>query len=302
MARESTITQEQVNAAADTIRASGAKPTLRAVREHLGSGSMATVLKLLQVWQSGQIKPAAQDITLPAGIQRQLVDFVSQEVSSARAELESDLVSLQQSQADLIAENERQSRTIEIQAESVDSLTAEKAGLTGRLAQIESDLTRSVEEVAVERAAAERARTELAKAQLRLEAVPHIEAEIKRLRDELAIEAKARTAAEQSAAVLAAELKSETRRAAESEVREKAVSSRLAEIEQQARATVQELGTARVQVQAQQTALDAAAREIDAGKKTTAEAKAEAKKSAEESAELRGRLTQLEKAVKPATK
>jgi len=76
MAREATITQEQVNAAADAIRASGAKPTARAIRDQLGSGSMATVLKFLQVWQAGQVKPAAQDVTLPPALTRRLVDFI----------------------------------------------------------------------------------------------------------------------------------------------------------------------------------------------------------------------------------
>ena len=45
MGRESVITQEEVNVVADQLRATGAKPTARAVREALGGGSMATVLK-----------------------------------------------------------------------------------------------------------------------------------------------------------------------------------------------------------------------------------------------------------------
>ncbi|WP_455289003.1 DNA-binding protein [Cupriavidus necator] len=36
MGREATITQEQVNAAADGLRAAGQRPTVRAVRERLG--------------------------------------------------------------------------------------------------------------------------------------------------------------------------------------------------------------------------------------------------------------------------
>lgn len=81
---------------------------------------MATVLKLLQVWQSGQIKPVAQDVTLPPAIPRQLVDFVGQEVSQARADLQADLIGVQQAQSDLIAESERQTATIETQADALD--------------------------------------------------------------------------------------------------------------------------------------------------------------------------------------
>lgn len=53
MAREATIGQEEVNAVADSIRAAGIKPTAQTIREGLGRGSMATVLRLFHVWQSG---------------------------------------------------------------------------------------------------------------------------------------------------------------------------------------------------------------------------------------------------------
>ena len=203
MAREATITQEQVNAAADAIRASGTKPTARAVREAVGGGSMATVLKLLQVWQSGQVRVEEGPVVLPAGLQRALVDFIGQEVASAKTDLQSDLVVAQQANSDLIAESERQASTIELQAENLETLQAEKAELAGRLAQVESDLARATDDIANERQASEHARTELAKAELRLEALPRIEAEADRLRGELAGERTAKVAAEQAAAVAA---------------------------------------------------------------------------------------------------
>lgn len=201
MTREATITQEQVNAAADAIRAGGAKPTARAVREAVGSGSMATVLKLLQVWQGGQARVEDSPVVLPVGLQRALVEFIAQEVAGAKASLQSDLVVAQQANGDLIAESERQSSTIELQAEALESAQAEKAELVGRLAQVESELARATENVDGERQAAELARTELAKAQLRLDALPRIEAEVDRLRAELVTERTAKVAAEQAAAV-----------------------------------------------------------------------------------------------------
>lgn len=84
---------------------------------------------------------------------------------------------------------------------------------------IESDLARSADDVVAERASAEHARTELAKAQLRLEALPRIEADADRLRAELAAESKARVAAEQQAAVLAAKLEATTDRTTKAEAR-----------------------------------------------------------------------------------
>jgi hypothetical protein len=200
MPREATITQEQVNAAADAIRASGTKPTARAVRETVGGGSMATVLKLLQVWQGGQIRVEEGPVVLPPGLQRALVDFIAQEVARSRADLESDLACAQQANADLIAESERQASTIEMQAIALESAQAEKAELIGRLAQVESDLARATEDVAGERNAAELARTEMAKTQLRLEALPTLEAENERLRAALEEERTARTDAQRQSA------------------------------------------------------------------------------------------------------
>lgn len=284
MAREATITQEQVNAAADTIRASGAKPTARAVREALGGGSMATVLKFLQTWQAGQVRVEESPVVLPAGLQRALVDFIGQEVASAKAVLQDDLVAAQQANGDLIAESERQASTIEIQAEALESAQAEKAELAGRLAQVESDLAKAGDDVAAERQAAEHARTELAKAQLRLEALPRIEAEADRLRGELEAERTAKVAAEQAAAVALAKLEGMTDRA-------KTAEAATEKAEKQAANATQELSSARVQVLSQQTALDAAVRESDDLRRQAKEARAEAKKSGEEAAELRGQLS-----------
>lgn len=295
MAREATITQEQVNAAADTIRASGAKPTARAVREALGGGSMATVLKFLQLWQAGQVRTAESPVVLPAGLQRALVDFIGQEVAGAKADLQDDLVAAQQANGDLIGESERQASTIELQAEALETVQAEKAELAGRLAQVESDLAKAGDDVASERQAAEHARTELAKAQLRLEALPRIEAEADRLRGELEQERTAKVAAEQTAAVALAKLEGMTDRAKKAE----AIAEKT---EKQAALAAGELSGARVQVQAQQTALDTAARECDDLRRQAQGAREEAKKSGEEAAELRGQLLAEKKPATKATK
>ena len=300
MAREATITQEQVNAAADAIRATGAKPTARAIRDQLGTGSMATVLKLLQVWQSGQVRPAAQDVTLPPGLTRALVDFIGQEVATARAGLEADLATAQQASADLIAESERQAATIESQAEALDLAHGEKAELQGKLGQMESDLATARDEAARERQAAEAARTELAKAQLRLEALPRIEAEADRLRQELDAERQARTAAEQKAAVLTSKVEYET------ELRQKAENDlvehvRMAEdAAKRALASAEALGNERVAVQAAQARLEAAAREVADAVKVRDAAREEAKKATEAAAELCGQLAALKGGTKPS--
>lgn len=293
MAREATITQEQVNSAADTIRAGGGKPTARAVRDQLGGGSMATVLKFLQAWQAGQIKPMAQDIALPPALQRILVDFVSQEVAAARADLEPEIVALQQAQADLIAESERQASHIEALSNVLEETQAEKAEVTGRLVQMESDLSTARDDAHAAEQAAELARTELAKAQLRLESMPRLEKEIERLLTELSEMRESATASAQSAAVFEAKMGAAIERAAATEVRETAAQKKIDQAELQAREDAKQIASLRLELQTQQTALEAQSRELAATQQSANESRVAAKEAGEVAAELRGRLAAL---------
>ena len=209
MAREASITQEQVNAIANAMQADGAKPTARGIRDHLGIGSMATVLKYLQVWQGEQRRPPDAPATLPSALQRSLMDFAAHEVATAKAELHAELVATQQANRDLIAESERQMAALEQHAVAIDIAQAEKSALAGRLSQIESDLVAARNDAMTERIAAEVARTELATARYRLEAVTQLKSDLDRLHSQFEQERQARVAAEQNAAVLAAKLEAE---------------------------------------------------------------------------------------------
>lgn len=206
MAREATITSEGVAAVANRIRAGGGRPTARAVREELGSGSMATVLKHLRVWQADEGRHVAGPAVLPPALQRALVEFIGQEVASATAPLESDLEAAEQANGDLIAESERRALVLEEAEREANLLRTEVAAVKGRLSQVSANLEDSQQAIQVERHAAEVARTELAKAQVRLEVVPDLESELERLRAALEAERNARAAAEQAAAVSGAKL------------------------------------------------------------------------------------------------
>lgn len=309
MAREASITQEQVNAAADAIRAAGGKPTARAVREQLGTGSMATVLKLWQNWQAGQIKPVEQPLGLPPALQRALLDCIGQEVSAARAGLEVDLVTSQLAQADLMKECERQAATIEIQADALQAAQEAQAAQAGRMGQLEADLAKATSDAQQERRTAELARTELAKIHLRLEAMPKMEAEIAALRTELAAEHLARTAAEQTAAVLSARLEASERRAGELDTDRRKGEARIVELIKAAEATAaeakkagQELATVTGVTKTLEAKLDAATRELEAAKAAISAAQNAAKKAGEEAAELRGQLKASQDAAAKAAK
>jgi chromosome segregation ATPase len=204
MGRDATVTYEQVAGIADSIQASGGKPTLRAVREQVGGGSMGTINKLLQEWRGSHERRAAVDMTLPPALQRALLDFMSTEIAGARAPLEAEIAEHQAAAEILAAENERQTETIRDLSAQIEGLTADRAGIEGKAAHLAADLATAREEITRERQAAESARVELAKAQLRLEGLPRLEAEITALRADLDRERQGRVQAEQESAVLTA--------------------------------------------------------------------------------------------------
>ena len=283
MSRQASITQEQVNAAAETIRADGIKPTARSVRDALGGGSITTVLKLLHIWQNSQSAAEERTIVLPVNIHRALLDLVGQEVAAAKVGPLADLVAAQQANGDLIVENERQSSTIALQAEALELAQAENAQLAGRLVEVESQLSRCQEHDADERKAAETARTERAMALLRLQSLPRIEAEADHLRAEAERERNAKVAAEQVAAVAVAKLDAMTDRANKAEAKAE-------EAEKKAHQSSQAFHDARVQIQAQQTALEVAKREMADVHLQAKTAREDANKLGEVAAELRGRI------------
>ncbi len=170
------------------------------IRERHGSGSLGTIHKLFQQWEAGQSRQIEAALALPPALQRAILEFMDQELTSARAELESKLMDAQQAANDLAAENERQASQIETLETTVEDLQGEKATLAGRVAQLETDLASARDDAGRERQAAEAARTELAKAQLRLEAMPILERENERLQAALDAERTTRTDAEKKAA------------------------------------------------------------------------------------------------------
>jgi DNA repair exonuclease SbcCD ATPase subunit len=283
MGREATITPEQVHAIADAIKAEGGKPTLRAVRERLGTGSMGTIARLLQQWKAGQERQAAADLVLPPALQRAVLDFMAAELSAARAPLEAEVAEAQQTAADLAAENERQADTIAEQGEVLDTLATEKAAAEGKAGQLAADLIGAKEEAVRERQAAEAARTELAKATLRLEAMPRLEADLAAIRAELAKEHQGRIEAEQQAAVLAAQKTDLEGRLVDAKKEAERTAAQLQRAQERAEQQADALADARVTIQTAQARAEDLAEQLDAARK-------ESKAAGEEAAILRGQI------------
>ncbi|MDN7664069.1 DNA-binding protein [Burkholderia cenocepacia] len=300
MGREATITAEQVNAIADAMKVEGIKPTSRAVRERLGNtGSMGTINRLLQQWKAGQARQATAALTLPPALQKALIDFMDAELTAARATLEAELAEQQQETADLAAENERQAELIAARDEELEALAIEKAEAEGKAGQLSADLDAARDEAARERHAAELARTELAKAQLRLEAMPRLETDLAAVRGELDAERHARVAAEQSAAVLAAQKDDLTARLSDAGSRRERAEETLSAQQQRTDKLAGELADTRASLQATEARAKAFEREAATAAADAERARAEAKKAGELAAQLRGQL-EASREKKPA--
>ena len=211
MAREATITFEQVSAAAETIKAQGGKPNSRNIREILGTGSMATILKYLQQWQGGQSRQSQTvDETLDPVVIRSISIHIADKVRAATTALTIQIAEQQTEMDSLISENERQGVELETLTTAFNALQDQHSQLSGVVQQLEAEATRTSTELVAERQAAETARIQLAKAELRLEAVPRIEKEIEQVRGELATARKQAAELHETAAVANAKLEAAT--------------------------------------------------------------------------------------------
>ena len=287
------ITFEQVAAVADAIAARGDRPTLRGVRAELGSGSMGTIQKHLAAWQGQRRQIVTSTATLPTEIQRVILSEIEREVDAARAELEADLAATKGDRDALADDNEAQAEQIEQQTARLDEIEATSQQQAGRIAQLESDLETAWQATERERGVAEQARQALAKAELRLEALPKVEAEVERLRAALEASQARATTAEQLAAVTAEKLAGVEARLADAQAREQQTAVKLAEVEKTAKAAAGQADEFRYRFME----ADNKARELEKEAKTAATRATAAEQRAGEAervaAELRGKLDAL---------
>lgn len=232
---------EEVAAVADAIAARGDRPTLRGVRAEIGSGSMGTIQKHLATWQSQRRQIVTSSATLPTEIQRVIIAEIEREIDAARATLEAELVATVDARDALADDNEQQAEQIEQQTALINELEINSQKQAVRISQLESDLEKMRQTADHERNIAEQARQALAKAELRLEALPRVEAENERLRDALELAKTRSTSAEQLAAVTAEKLASAEMRLMDSQAREKQIIETLAEAKKDAENKAQEL-------------------------------------------------------------
>jgi colicin import membrane protein len=217
MAREG-ITFAQVAATADALVGDGQQPTIRAVRERLGTGSPNTVHRHLTAWREARPVAAATAPELPQTLTAAIAAEIERAAAQARAEIEGRLVQAQDEAAELAGAGEAIEADRDALAQQVVELTGERDTLSGKAGQQAADLAEQAQRIEREQQAAESARVELATARLKIEAQGERQreqaAEIERLRAALQASEQGRIASEQQAAVLAAKLEAASSRLA----------------------------------------------------------------------------------------
>jgi len=197
--RKTGTSYAEIAAAADRLTANGERPTVRAVRAEIGGGSLATIQRHFTEWKGGR-RAAPVSAALSPELQRVILAEMERSSAAVRAELETELADTQAERDALTAELERQGETLAASEERAEAQSAEVERQAGALALLERGLADAREQAAREREAAEAARKAAALAELRLESLPQLHAEIKALRADLATEREARRVAEIEAA------------------------------------------------------------------------------------------------------
>lgn len=141
MARTTNITFGQVAQIADAMKAAGNRPTARAVRERIGSGSMGTIHKLLQQWQGkgSEADEETEAAELPNHIQSALMDFIGTEIATDCEPLNEELQVAKSDLEEIALDNERLNRSYDQQSADVLHLQGELAIAKGQLMTIKDE-------------------------------------------------------------------------------------------------------------------------------------------------------------------
>lgn len=284
---------EAVAAAAEAISKEGGKPSVRSVIAHLGGGSPNTVLPLLNEWKAGRVAVRSTDIELDPRIGQiigELVKSASEQAARAAEERAADVQADAETVAEAGREAESRVQALEIQlAEAQQAIVVKERALEDAQAAAGIEAKNAQERINAlqgqlgeERTRADLAVQAVAKAEVRLELIPGLQAEVERLKP-----------FEQQAAVLAANLDSANTARGELKVR---LDAALAD----AKASHDELERVRISEQSLQAKLDAALREVEALKANLVEAKGELVTAREEAKEARAETKEVRAALAKA--
>ena len=191
------VTLESVSISADSIRASGGKPSVRSVRNSLGGGSPNMILKFLNEWNAAQTLVKKDRIQINPKIQELIAQQIEQEASAVQRDKDQEIASLQEDMEELGNEGRRLEQEIAQVRSQCQAETARANNHLGQIEELNKHLARTIHET-------EAARRENAVNTARLEELQRRLAESDAIRDQLNDERNKRVEAERKLAALEA--------------------------------------------------------------------------------------------------
>jgi chromosome segregation ATPase len=256
MAREASITLEQLSTVANDIVKAGGKVTSRSIRDAIGTGSQATICKLLQQWRGSQVRQSEViDDTISQAVIKAISNEIAGKVRQAIADTTGSLADLQVEHNLLINESDVQALEIEVQNDQLAGLNARFSSLSGKNQQIEADFVSLTKKLKDEQEDTKLALSALAKAELKLEGLPKIEAEVISVRAELLAEKALSAQYHESSAVALAKFEAEVNQ-------RKIVDANLSDVNNRLIDAQSELNKERLNSQSLQNRLDTTTRDL----------------------------------------
>lgn len=283
-----TVTQDRVYAAAEAIEAAGGRASVRSVRDHLGGGSPNQITPFLAAWRAKKPVVAATEIQLDPRIGQLIAEQVRVAAGEAAKRADERAAEAEDTLALCQQENTELTEQLAAVTSALEDVRAQREQQAGTITELREDLARTraeaLEEIEAadakadrERESAETARQALARAELRLEALPRLEAEVERLRAALEEAQSGRQVAEQQAAVASAKLEAAAQRVTAAEDRERDARQQASKSLETAEKASGEAHQAQIALQATQARLESTTRELETAQAAAAEAKAELK-------------------------
>lgn len=207
------VSYDEVAAIADGMMAEEVCPTIKAVRERLGSGSCNTIHRHLSAWREARPQLAAAMPELPVSIINAFSREIDRAKSEARAGLEGQLVVSQAEAAELAATGESLETGLDKLTDELGEMSADRDVLKGKLQEQAGEIDRLSRENERERYSSESARIEVAQVRNKLEMqtdrLIEQSATIEALTAAHAAESQARVISERAVAVIDAKLEAE---------------------------------------------------------------------------------------------
>ncbi len=281
------VTFESVSKACAAITAAGERPSIRKVIAHLGGGSPNAVNPLLNQWKTERPAVHALDLSLDPRIADAVNRALSDALAKAAETADQRIIDLQDdAEAVAAAGREAEARAEQLateldasvklsqklQREREDAEAAaaiESKNLNQRISTLEEQLEK-------ERGRADAAVQEVTKAQIRIEQIPGLEAEIERLKP-----------FEKMSAVLEAKLGAAESNVSDLRARLEASETQAAKSAEAAASAARDANTQRIAAEAAQAHLDSASREIATYKDDLKAARDDLKSTREELKESR---------------